>query len=139
MRYGIVLWIVAALAALFTSPALALPVCEGGDRAARKLTCIVDGDTGWESGVKWRLLDIDTPEISQPECDAEYAKGIAARDRLREIMASEYRIQPSRRRVRSDRELVRIEVGGRDVGEMLIAEGLAQPWPNSGNRWCNRR
>ena len=30
------------------------PVCSGGNRAARKLTCIVDGDTGWENGVKWR-------------------------------------------------------------------------------------
>jgi hypothetical protein len=37
---------------LCTTPALALPVCEGADRAARRLTCIVDGDTGWESGVK---------------------------------------------------------------------------------------
>ena len=36
------------------SPALAgtIPVCSGGDRAARKLTCIVDGDIGWERGVK---------------------------------------------------------------------------------------
>ena len=25
---------------------------------------------------------------------------------------------------------------GRDVGAVLLAEGLAQPWPNQGNVWC---
>lgn len=25
---------------------------------------------------------------------------------------------------------------GRDAGDVLIAEGLSQRWPNSGNPWC---
>jgi hypothetical protein len=29
-----------------TATADVLPVCSGGNRAERKLTCIVDGDTG---------------------------------------------------------------------------------------------
>ena len=29
-------------------------------------TCVVDGDTIWLEGVKIRIADIDTPEISQP-------------------------------------------------------------------------
>lgn len=46
-----------------TSPqaAYALEICTGPDRAERKVTCLVDGDTGWEAGVKWRLVDVDTP------------------------------------------------------------------------------
>jgi hypothetical protein len=33
--------------------------------------------------------------------------------------------------------LVRVQLAnGRDAGEVLIAEGLAQPWLNKGNRWC---
>ena len=44
-----------------------IPICSGGNRRARKVTCLVDGDTGWEHGVKWRLKSVDTPEISKPE------------------------------------------------------------------------
>jgi endonuclease YncB( thermonuclease family) len=54
-----VIWLAMTLAA---NPAMAIDMCSGGDRAARKVTCLVDGDTGWERGVKWRLLDIDAPE-----------------------------------------------------------------------------
>lgn len=119
------------------NPALALPVCEGGNRAERKLTCIVDGDTGWEAGVKWRMLGIDTPEISSPECEAEYSVGIKARNRLREMMAAGYRIQWSGDEGYFGRDLVRIKLSdGRLAGATLISEGLAQPWPNDGNPWC---
>lgn len=48
-----------------------IPVCSAVIGRGRKLTCIVDGDTGWECGLKWRALNVDTPEISQPECGAE--------------------------------------------------------------------
>ncbi|WP_185982578.1 hypothetical protein [Aureimonas mangrovi] len=38
---------------------------------------------------------------------------------------------------RYDRRLVEITVAdGRDAGSVLLEEGLAQPWPNSGNPWC---
>src|SRR5688572_18991541 len=55
------------------SPAAALsvggvPICAGGLRAAHRVTCLVDGDTGWESGVKWRLSGVDTPELTLPGC-----------------------------------------------------------------------
>jgi len=40
--------------------ASAISICRGW---ARRATCLVDGDTGWENGVKWRLSDVDTPEI----------------------------------------------------------------------------
>lgn len=38
---------------------------------------------------------------------------------------------------RYDRMLVTVTLAdGRDAGEVLIAEGLAQGWPNSSNPWC---
>jgi len=70
----------------------AIPICTGGNRAARKVTCLVDGDTGWAHGVKWRLLNIDTPKISSPECSSEYNTAVAARDRLQALMTAGYRI-----------------------------------------------
>ena len=58
------------------------------------MTCLVDGDTGWENGVKWRLSDVDTPEISSPGCSSELQKGLAAaRERLQDLMAAGYTIE----------------------------------------------
>ncbi|MEF2549148.1 thermonuclease family protein [Aurantimonas sp. E1-2-R+4] len=118
-------------------PARPLPVCSGGNRAARKLTCIVDGDTGWERGVKWRALDVDTPEIGKPECAAERRLGEKARDRLRQLMGSGYTIEWTGGKGKFGRELARVRLtDGRDAGQVLIQEGLSQPWPNEGNKWC---
>ena len=120
--------------------AAAIPVCSGGHRAARKVTCLVDGDTGWESGVKWRALDVDTPEIGYAECATEKRLGIAARDRLRQLMAGGYKIEWNGSKGYYGRALANIRLAdGRDAGQVLIKEGLSQPWPNEGNRWCNRR
>ena len=135
--------LLATLACAVALPAAAstLPVCAGPDRAARKLTCIYDADTGWEHGVKWRLLDIDAPEIGNRDagCKAETAIGKRARDRLRSLMVPGYTIVGSSRRDRSKRALVRMTLAdGRDAGAVLISEGLAQPWPNTGNRWCSQ-
>ena len=117
-----------------------IPVCEGGHRAARKVTCIVDGDTGWENGRKWRYMAIDTPEMpGHAGCRAEAEKAVAARDRLRTLMSSGYRINWSGRSGSYGRALVTITLAdGRDAGNVLLGEGLAQPWPNSGNIWCGR-
>ncbi len=119
---------------MMISPALAgtIPVCSGGDRAARKLTCIIDGDTGWERGVKWRALNVDTPEISQSECAAEKRLGLQARDRLWQLMAGRYQIEWTSGRGLYGRDLAKVILSdGRDAGQVLIMEGLSQPWPNS--------
>jgi endonuclease YncB( thermonuclease family) len=101
------------------------------------VTCIVDGDTGWEDGVKWRLYSVDTPELSRPACTNERRKAIAARDRLRDLMGGGYRLDWIGRSGSYGRKLVRIKLAdGRYAGRVLIQEGLAQPWPNSGNIWC---
>ena len=49
----------------------------------QRRTCLIDGDTGRDNGEKWRLISIDTPELSEPECDNERRLAVAARDRLR--------------------------------------------------------
>ena len=105
----------------------------------QRQTCLIDGDTGRDNGKKWRLISIDTPELSEPECDNERRLGKAARDRLRALLAGGYRIRPSGRADPHGRALVDIELpDGRDVSRILLKEGLAQPWPNRGNMWCDR-
>ncbi|TFF22900.1 thermonuclease family protein [Jiella endophytica] len=111
-------------------------ICSGPNRAARRVTCIVDGDTGWLDGEKWRMADIDTPEISSPACSREQRVGRQARDRLRSLMSAGYSLR-RQGTGHYGRTIVSVTVAdGRDAGAVLLDEGLAQRWPNSGNPWC---
>lgn len=92
--------------------------------------------------MKWRLLDIDTPEISGAECGREREIGEKATGRLRALMTNGYRLVDSGEKDRTSdrRQLVRIILpDGRDAGKVLLREGFAQPWPNRGNVWCDDR
>jgi len=107
--------------------------------AFEQRNCIIDGDTGRDRGQKWRLVAIDTPEISEPGCENERVLAIAARDRLQALLADGYRIRPTGRTDPHGRNLIDIELpDGRDASRLLLDEGLAQRWPNRGNIWCER-
>ncbi|TCM54955.1 endonuclease YncB(thermonuclease family) [Rhizobium sp. PP-F2F-G48] len=124
---------------VLVAPAHAIDLCKGGKRAERKATCVVDGDTIWQQGVKMRLLDIDAPEMSG-ECQAEKLKAREATARLVGLMSKGYRINDSGKKDRTSdrRSLIRIRLpDGRDAGKVLVREGLAQRWPNVGNIWCS--
>jgi endonuclease YncB( thermonuclease family) len=85
------------------------------------------------------MLSIDTPETGSYACPAELQRGLQARDRLRVLVGAGYQIDWIGEQGAFYRELVNIGLAdGRDAGEVLIAEGLAQPWPNEGNVWCGR-
>lgn len=100
-------------------------------------TCLIDGDTGRDGGRKWRLISIDTPELSAAGCDNERRLAEEARQRLQQLMAGGYRIRPNGKIDPHGRALVDIELpDGRDVSRILLDEGLAQRWPNRGNVWC---
>ena len=102
-------------------------------------TCVVDGDTIWLEGVKIRIADIDTPEISSPQCDAEYERGIRARDRLVVLLnAGAFAVQPigSRDEDRYGRKLRVIVRSGSSLGDQLVAEGLARTWTGQREPWC---
>ncbi len=115
-----------------------IPICSGGNRAGRRVSCLVDGDTGWEAGVKWRLLNVDAPELSSSQCQAERRMALRARQRLQVLMSNGYRIDWTGKTGSYGRALVRIALSdGRYAGDVLLAEGLAQPWPNQGNIWCD--
>jgi endonuclease YncB( thermonuclease family) len=130
-----------AILALAT-PAAAIEICTGENRAERKVTCVVDGDTIWQNGVKMRLLEIDTPETFEAQCDREKHLGEKAKLRLHALMSNGYRLADSgtKDQTSDQRNLVHVILpDGRDAGKVLVREGLAQQWPNKGNRWCNGR
>lgn len=115
-----------------------IELCKGGNRAARKVTCIVDGDTGWERGVKWRMKGVDTPEKGhRAACAAENRISAKATARLRQLMRGGYRLVKTGSKGSYGRLLVRVRLkDGRFAGRVLMKEGLAQPWPNNRNPWC---
>ena len=101
--------------------------------------CVVDGDTIWLEGVKIRVADIDTPEISQPRCDYEYELGIKARDRLVTLLnQGEFSAVPigNRDEDQYGRKLRVLKRDGRSLGDQLVAEGLARTWTGRREPWC---
>ncbi|MCL6252298.1 thermonuclease family protein [Altererythrobacter sp. KTW20L] len=102
-------------------------------------TCVVDGDTIWLDGVKIRIADIDTPEISSPRCDSEYALGIRARDRMQQLLnEGPFAVEAigSRDEDQYGRKLRVVTRNGRSLGDMLVAEGLARTWSGRREPWC---
>jgi len=116
-----------------------LGICSGPDRAARKLTCLVDGDTGWENGVKWRLEGVDTPEYAaHAECPEEPERAAQATARMLDLMRGGYEIVWLDQKGGAGRDLVDIRLAdGRDAGAVLIEEGLAVDWPHVPRVFCD--
>ena len=53
--------------------------------AAKRINCVVDGDTFWLRGAKIRIADINTPETSRPGCADEARLGARATLRLTHV------------------------------------------------------
>jgi len=92
--------------------------------------CVVDGDTFWFQGAKYRIADIDTPETHGPRCPAEAALGARATRRLQSLMnAGAFSLEQGDRDTdRYGRSLRIVTRSGESIGAMLVAEGLARDW-----------
>lgn len=113
-------------------------------------TRVIDGDTYRETkrGQEYRLFGIDTPETTRGKCEAEKALGQVAASRVEALIdaAGEVRAFPAwNPRGRTDwptdgfdRRIARIEIDGRDLAAILLAEGLAKPYDGEGPHpdWC---
>ena len=102
------------------------------------VTCVVDGDTFWFGGEKYRIADIDTPETHGPRCAAEGALGARATERLQALMnAGAFSLESGDRDTdRYGRSLRVVTRGGESIGGMLVAEGLAREWDGARHGWC---
>ncbi|HEY8616166.1 MAG TPA: thermonuclease family protein [Phenylobacterium sp.] len=102
---------------------------------------MIDGDTlVLAGGDRVRILNIDTAEMPpRSRCAAEEQLALAAKDRLAELTGRAAKVtltKAGRERDDYGRLLRRVEVDGRDVGDLLVAEGLAQRWGGRKARWC---
>lgn len=108
--------------------------CDGPDRT----TCVVDGDTIWYRGEKIRIADINTPEVSEPDCAYEAQLGEQATARLTALLnAGPFTLEPVDRAQDSyGRSLYVITRAGQSLGAALVAEGLAEEWQGYRRDWC---
>ncbi|TCA08600.1 thermonuclease family protein [Rhizobium leguminosarum bv. viciae] len=127
--------------------------------SANQAFTITDGDTVHVTGegAGTRLVGFNTPEKFSPQCEYERQLGERASARLLELVA-----QGSARltkvacacapgtegtgKCNHGRSCGVLKVDGRDVGQILIAEGLAVPFVCEGDRcpktprpWCGQR
>ena len=86
---------------------------------------IIDGDTIKLDGVTIRILNIDTPETFRSRCENELILGLAAKERLRELLDSGEVTFVPQGLDRYRRTLARVFVDGVDVGDVLVREGHA--------------
>lgn len=113
-----------------------------GAAGACVLGYVIDGDTvvmtcdGLSETA--RLLGFDAPEV-HGACPAEVALAERATARLRSLTASPDLAVYPKGLDKYRRRLVVMTQGGRDIAEIMVAEGLAVPYAGDKRRdWCGR-
>ena len=103
-----------------------------------RINCVVDGDTFWLKGTKYRIADINAPEVSNPSCTAEAALGERATRRLVDLLngGSFSLREADRDEDKYGRKLRIVTRGGRSLGESLVTDGLAERWTGRRRNWC---
>lgn len=102
---------------------------------------VIDGDTIRRGEITYRLVGFDAPETIRAKCDEERELGEAAARRLEQLIAAGHaQIHPvTNRKDKYGRGLARLHINSRDVGKILIEEGLARPYDGRSRRtqWCS--
>ena len=108
------------------------------------ITDVVDGDTvrmrcgtGAEGSV--RLVGFDTPETFRPGCAAEAALGQRAKEYLEVRLRRASVIRPEvKGKDKYQRTLVRLELDGRALEDIMVGAGLAKAYSGRTKRpdWC---
>ncbi|MGF1624977.1 MAG: thermonuclease family protein [Alphaproteobacteria bacterium] len=102
-------------------------------------TCVIDGDTFYLDGQSIRLADIDAPETHEPECASEAELGDQATRRLLDLLNAGPFLLETPAGPDHDiygRELRTVQRGGRSLGAVLVAEGLARAGDAPPHSWC---
>ncbi|MGX7926956.1 conjugal transfer protein TraB [Tsuneonella sp. HG094] len=109
-----------------------------GDLSAEKVYVKLARMTCAQPGGRYAVSEV-TPEISSPQCDVEYERGIRARDRLVVLLnEGEFELRPigSRDKDQYGRKLRVIMRSGRSLGDQLVSENFARTWTGRRETWC---
>ena len=103
-----------------------------------------DGDTCYvtinSKNEKIRLLELDTPEISKPKCDAELELGLEARDYLNNLITNATTIEFETDYTKDyfGRILSFLIIDGEDVSAKIVSNNLGAVYDkNSKKDWCS--
>ncbi len=120
---------------LLAQPSYAIEKCG----SAKRVTCVVDGDTLWLKGEKIRLMGYDTPEPATNLCGGKREKELAGRatERLITLLTSNEFTLERHGEDRYKRTLAVLRIGTVNVGDILVSEGLARTWPDGPEFWCD--
>lgn len=108
------------------------------DDAASSSIAIIDGDTLRIDGVTIRILNIDAPESFRSRCERELVLGLAAKERLRQLVDGATVTWTATGTDRYGRTLATVKADGIDVGEALVAGGYAVRWKPGPAAWEER-
>jgi len=97
---------------------------------------VPDGDTFVQNGEKIRVMNIDAPEIHPCHCQLECDLGYRAKEYVERFLSGPIVLERASRVDKYGRTLARVSVDGVDLGEALIAAGLARPWEGRRKPWC---
>jgi hypothetical protein len=98
---------------------------------------VIDGDTFSMGGQRIRVAGIDAPETHPPRCMEEARLGLAATQKLRDLLGSGTVTVSGSRHDQYGRELRTVQVNGQDVGAAMISAGLARSYDGKKRQgWC---
>jgi micrococcal nuclease len=98
---------------------------------------VIDGDTFSMGGQRIRVAGIDAPETHPPLCMEEARLGLAATQKLRELLGSGTVTVSGAGHDQYGRELRSVQAGGQDVGVAMISAGLARRYDGKKRQgWC---
>ena len=103
-----------------------------------------DGDTCYVmidgTKAKIRLLELDTPEISKPKCEAELELGLEARDYLNNLItnASSVEIKTEYEKDYFGRTLAHLIIDGEDASAKIRSNNLGVIYERGNKKdWCS--
>jgi micrococcal nuclease len=106
---------------------------------SRSRNCVIDGDTIRYRGEDVRIANLDAPEIFDPECSAERALGIQAKQELLyQLNKGPFQLVRAEKsdKDKYGRKLRLLKRDGRLLGDALVSKGLARKWSGTDLTWC---
>ena len=98
--------------------------------------CVVDANTIYVGGAKYRVAGYAAPEIQHAACAAERDRGIAAAVKMVDLLNGGTVTVGAGIRDENGRETHGIEVDGRGVAPTMLDAGLARREGSASADWC---
>lgn len=103
---------------------------------------VIDGDTIGDAatGARYRVADLDAPEIWGARCAGERQRGEQAAAAAQRLIARARRVEITPTGAMSGKRIVAsVRIDGADFATAMIAGRFARPWTGRRAAWCPAR